>query len=140
MRKKIKKTKRGSGHTRLDPEMHTQNLGAKPGRDLAAEALAAQAERRREKAEAAKAEAAKAEAEEDPPRKSSQSSASDPTEFQENPLHALRARKSQPPIVKGTLGQKNPNEEGWIGVHKRVPTKSGRRSRKNKKRKTRRRR
>ena len=131
-----KNSRKGSGHTSLDPEVHKPNPSAPPRRDLAKEALAAQAERKRVKAEAAKAEA------EEPPersRKSSESSASDPTEFHENPLLKLRGQKSEPSAnFKGKVGENSDPKISFFGVQRH--TKGARRSRKNKKRKTRRRR
>jgi hypothetical protein len=133
-----KRRKQGSGHTSLDPEVLKQNppstLKRKPGstEDLAEKALKEQAAR--------KAASAAASSEEDPPRKSSVSSTgSDPTEFQENPLQKLRGRKIEPSDnFKGTVREPDPIIK-FFGVQ-RDTRKSGRRSRKNKKRKTRRKR
>ena len=137
MRKKLRRTrKRGAGGTALDPNAYKQTLHEYPGAgstaNLAAEALAAQAERRREKAEAAPPE--------DPPRKSSESSASDPMEFQENPLEKLKRQRNEPSAnFKGTVGKKSDPKISFFGVQRHTTT-GARRSRKNKKRKTRRRR
>jgi hypothetical protein len=92
---------------------------------LAQKALAAQAARK-----AAKAGPAPVPQEEPGRRDSDASTETEEVSFQENPLNALRGRKAEPTVVKGTLGQKTPGIS-FFGVqrHTTQKEKGGRKSR-----------
>jgi hypothetical protein len=129
--KRTKKHRRkGSGKTSLDPNVHQQNQPSVPGKfgvseDLAQKALAAQAARK-----AAKAGPAPVPQEEPGRRDSDASTEAEEVSFQENPLQALKGRKAEPTVVKGTLGQKTPGIS-FFGVqrHTTQKEKGGRKSR-----------